>query len=83
MAQPHLLVDEGDLADVALVPGDPDRVDRIADYCENAETVARNREYKLSTQSTAADNSQSVRRVSAHRLPQSPPRNSTPWASRR
>jgi len=47
MAQPHLLVDEGDLADVALVPGDPGRVDRIAEYCEDAETVAQNREYKL------------------------------------
>jgi uridine phosphorylase len=47
MAQPHLLVEEGDLADIALVPGDPGRVDRIADHCENTETVAQNREYKL------------------------------------
>ena len=47
MAQPHLLVDEGDLADIALVPGDPGRVDRIADHCEDAQTVAQNREYKL------------------------------------
>ncbi len=45
--QPHLLVEEGDVADVALVPGDPGRVDRIADYCDDAETVAQNREYKL------------------------------------
>jgi len=45
--QPHLLVEEGDLADVALVPGDPGRVDRIADHCDDSETVAQNREYKL------------------------------------
>jgi uridine phosphorylase len=45
--QPHLLVEPGELADVALVPGDPGRVDRIAGHCENARTVSRNREYKL------------------------------------
>jgi uridine phosphorylase len=45
--QPHLLVSEGDLTDVALLPGDPDRVDRIADQCDEGETVARNREYKV------------------------------------
>ena len=45
--QPHLLVEPGELADVALVPGDPGRVDRIADHCDDAETVAQNREYKL------------------------------------
>jgi uridine phosphorylase len=45
--QPHLLVEAGDLADVALVPGDPGRVDRIADHCTDATTVAENREYRL------------------------------------
>jgi uridine phosphorylase len=45
--QPHLLVSEGDLADIALVPGDPGRVDRIAGHCENTDTIAQNREYKL------------------------------------
>jgi uridine phosphorylase len=45
--QPHLLVGEDDLADVALVPGDPGRVDRITAHCTDATTVARNREYKL------------------------------------
>lgn len=45
--QPHLLVEPGELADIALVPGDPGRVDRIADHCDDAETVAQNREYKL------------------------------------
>jgi len=45
--QPHLLVGEGELADVALVPGDPGRVDRIAGHCSEATTVAQNREYKV------------------------------------
>ncbi|ADD06514.1 uridine phosphorylase [Natrialba magadii ATCC 43099] len=45
--QPHLLVDEGDLTDIALLPGDPGRVDRIASHCDEAETVAQNREYKV------------------------------------
>ncbi|ELY71393.1 nucleoside phosphorylase [Natrinema versiforme] len=45
--QPHLLVDDGDLTDIALIPGDPGRVDRIADHCDESETVAQNREYKL------------------------------------
>ncbi|MFB6135304.1 MAG: nucleoside phosphorylase, partial [Halobacteriaceae archaeon] len=45
--QPHLLVGEGDVNDVALVPGDPGRVDRIAAQCDDAEEVSRNREYKV------------------------------------
>ncbi len=45
--QPHLLVEEGDLTDIALVPGDPGRVDRIARQCSDVETVAENREYKV------------------------------------
>ncbi|WP_129112993.1 nucleoside phosphorylase [Halegenticoccus tardaugens] len=45
--QPHLLVEEGDVNEIALVPGDPGRVDRIAAQCENATEVARNREYKV------------------------------------
>ncbi|ELY47640.1 nucleoside phosphorylase [Natronorubrum sulfidifaciens] len=45
--QPHLLVDEGDLTDRVLIPGDPGRVDRIASHCDEAETVAENREYKV------------------------------------
>ncbi|WP_049926788.1 nucleoside phosphorylase [Halopiger goleimassiliensis] len=45
--QPHLLVEEGDLTDLALVPGDPGRVDRIADHCDDSETIAENREYKV------------------------------------
>jgi len=45
--QPHLLVEPGDVHDTALIPGDPGRVDRIAAQCEDAETVAENREYKV------------------------------------
>ena len=45
--QPHLRVDEGDVRDVALLPGDPGRVERIADQCDTAEELAHNREYYL------------------------------------
>ncbi|RDI72519.1 nucleoside phosphorylase [Halopelagius longus] len=45
--QPHLLVSEGDVNDIALVPGDPGRVDRIAAQCEDVEEVSSNREYKV------------------------------------
>ena len=45
--QPHLLVEPGDCHDIALIPGDPSRVDRIAEQCTNIEHVAENREYKL------------------------------------
>ena len=45
--QPHLLVDEDDVHDIALIPGDPGRVDRIANHCEDSTLVAENREYKL------------------------------------
>ncbi len=47
MTQPHLLVDDGDLTDIALLPGDPGRVDRIADHCDESDTIAQNREYKV------------------------------------
>lgn len=45
--QPHLLVEEGDVNDIALIPGDPGRVDRIAGLCDDSEVVAQNREYKV------------------------------------
>ncbi|GGL51587.1 nucleoside phosphorylase [Halocalculus aciditolerans] len=45
--QPHLLVEPGDVNDIALIPGDPGRVDRIAKQCEAVEEVAQNREYKV------------------------------------
>ncbi|MFB6072005.1 MAG: nucleoside phosphorylase [Halobacterium sp.] len=45
--QPHLLVEDGDVHETALLPGDPGRVDRIAAHCEDSEVVAENREYKV------------------------------------
>jgi uridine phosphorylase len=45
--QPHLLVEEGDVNEIALIPGDPGRVDRIAAQCEAVEEVAANREYTV------------------------------------
>lgn len=45
--QPHLLVGEGEIHDTVLLPGDPDRVDRIADHCDEATLVSENREYRL------------------------------------
>ena len=45
--QPHLRVEEGDVRDVALLPGDPGRVERIAAACDDATDLAHNREYRL------------------------------------
>ncbi|MGM0397676.1 MAG: nucleoside phosphorylase [Halobacteriota archaeon] len=45
--QPHLQIEAGDVHEVALIPGDPGRVDRIAAQCEESTTVAENREYKV------------------------------------
>ncbi|MGM0605980.1 MAG: nucleoside phosphorylase [Halobacteriota archaeon] len=45
--QPHLLIEPGDVHDIAILPGDPGRVDRIAAQCVDAETIAQNREYKV------------------------------------
>jgi uridine phosphorylase len=45
--QPHILCEPGDVADLALVPGDPGRVDRIATICDDHELVAENREYRV------------------------------------
>jgi uridine phosphorylase len=45
--QPHLRVDEDDVHDVALLPGDPGRVERIADHCDAVAELANNREYHL------------------------------------
>ena len=45
--QPHLQVEPGELTDIALLPGDPGRVDRIADRCDEHTLLAQNREYKL------------------------------------
>jgi uridine phosphorylase len=45
--QPHLQVDVGDVQRVAFLPGDPGRVDRIADHLGYSVEVAHNREFKV------------------------------------
>ncbi|EHU4932546.1 nucleoside phosphorylase [Vibrio vulnificus] len=45
--QPHLCVDETQVAERVIVCGEPDRVNRIAALLENAELIAENREYRL------------------------------------
>ncbi|MFP4633295.1 MAG: nucleoside phosphorylase [Halobacteriales archaeon] len=45
--QPHLLVEEGDVNDVVLLPGDPGRVDAIAEHLESAVRLSDNREYRV------------------------------------
>lgn len=45
--QPHLLVEPGDINPTVLLPGDPGRVNRITSYCDEAQPVSENREYKL------------------------------------
>ncbi len=45
--QPHLLVDSDDVQDIALLPGDPDRVHRMAEACDSSSVVSQNREYHV------------------------------------
>jgi uridine phosphorylase len=45
--QPHLRVAAEDVHDLALLPGDPGRVERIVEQCESVEELARNREYRV------------------------------------
>ena len=45
--QPHLLLEPGDIHETILVPGDPDRVDRIAAHCSSVEHLSANREYTI------------------------------------
>ncbi|MFB6202172.1 MAG: nucleoside phosphorylase [Halorhabdus sp.] len=47
LKQSHLQIEIDQLADIVLTPGDPDRVNRIASYCQNVEHVAQNREYTV------------------------------------
>lgn len=41
----HLHIKEGDVGRYVLMPGDPDRCEKIAAYLDDAHFVARNREY--------------------------------------
>lgn len=47
--QYHLKIKEGDVAPIVLLPGDPDRVDVVASYWDEAKLVANNREYRTYT----------------------------------
>ena len=47
--QYHLDVREGDVADSVLLPGDPERVDKITALWDDHEEVARHREYRTAT----------------------------------
>lgn len=46
---PHLLIKSGDVGKYALLPGDPGRAERIANYLEDAVLKARNREFVVYT----------------------------------
>ena len=45
--QPHLLVGEGELNEIALLPGDPNRVEIVAELADEYEIISENREYKI------------------------------------
>ena len=47
--QYHLDVGHDDVAEAVLLPGDPDRVDTITAFWDEAEEVARHREYRSAT----------------------------------
>ena len=47
--QYHIQLKEGDVADFIILPGDPGRVDFIAEHFDDAKEVAYNREYKTIT----------------------------------
>ena len=45
----HIKCSEGDIGKYCIVPGDPDRCEKIAKYLDDAEFVTRNREYTTYT----------------------------------
>ncbi len=47
--QYHISLKKGDVARYVLLPGDPGRVPRIAEYLDEAEKIAENREYRTYT----------------------------------
>ncbi len=46
MKQPHIMCSESDISPYVLMPGDPDRVLRVAQFLDNWEAIAFNREYR-------------------------------------
>lgn len=49
MKQPHILCEEKDVAKKVLLPGDPARVLRVADYLDGVREIAFNREFRTVT----------------------------------
>lgn len=49
MRQPHILCDEKDVADMVIIPGDPQRVLRIANYLDEWREIEFNREFRTIT----------------------------------
>ncbi|WP_290818956.1 nucleoside phosphorylase [Halovivax sp.] len=47
--QYHLEVGPGDVADAVLLPGNPERVDKVVDCWDEGEEVAHHREYRTAT----------------------------------
>ncbi|MFP4174652.1 MAG: nucleoside phosphorylase [Halobacteriales archaeon] len=47
MKQPHILVEEGAVNRTVLLPGDPGRVDKIAEHLDGVDRLSDNREYRL------------------------------------
>ena len=47
--QYHLEVSEGDVADAVLLPGNPERIEKITQFWDNATEVAHHREYRTVT----------------------------------
>jgi uridine phosphorylase len=47
--QYHIACEKGDLADYVLLPGDPDRVDKIVRFWDSAEEVSSHREFRIFT----------------------------------
>ncbi|MEM1540194.1 MAG: uridine phosphorylase, partial [Candidatus Bathyarchaeia archaeon] len=47
--QYHIACKKGDLAEYLLVPGDPDRVPKIAKFWDSAREVSRHREFRSAT----------------------------------
>ncbi|HHY70727.1 MAG TPA: nucleoside phosphorylase [Thermoanaerobacterales bacterium] len=49
MIQPHILCKKGDIAENVILPGDPQRVIRAAEFLDEAREVAFNREFRTVT----------------------------------
>ncbi len=47
--QYHIMCEKGDVGRYCILPGDPGRCEKIARYLENAELIARNREFTTYT----------------------------------